>query len=211
MALEIIGAGFGRTGTYSLKAGLERLGFGPCHHMSEVIGDPGQIQLWSDVLDGRSDYDRIFSGFRAAVDFPVAAYWQDVLAANPGAKVILSHRDAEDWYGSFSQTILPLILDREAWPEHAKPWFEMIERVIIGKALNGRTDRDGVLAAYRANEAAVRDLEAQGDALVFSVRDGWEPLCRFLGVDEPQEPFPKTNARADFFASVKSGTEEAAS
>lgn len=211
MALKIIGAGFGRTGTYSLKAALERLGFGPCHHMSEVIGDPGQIQLWSDVVDGRSDYDRIFSGFCAAVDFPVAAYWQDVLAANPGAKVILSHRDAEDWFGSFSQTILPLILDRKAWPEHAKPWFEMIEKVIIGEALNGCTDRDGILAAYRANEAAVRDLEAQGDALVFSVRDGWEPLCRFLGVPEPQEPFPKTNARADFFASVKTGTEEAAS
>ena len=211
MALEIIGAGFGRTGTYSLKAALERLGFGPCHHMSEVISDPSQIQLWSDVLDGRSAYDRIFAGFRAAVDFPVAAYWQDVLAANPSAKVILSHRDAEDWYGSFSQTILPLILDRDAWPENAKPWFEMIEKVIIGKALNGSTDRERILAAYRANETAVRDLEARGDALVFSVRDGWEPLCRFLGVPEPQEPFPKTNARADFFASVKSGTEEAAS
>lgn len=74
MALEIIGAGFGRTGTYSLKAALERLGFGPCHHMSEVIGDPAQIKLWSDVVDGHSDNDRIFSGFRAAVDFPVSAY-----------------------------------------------------------------------------------------------------------------------------------------
>ena len=211
MALEIIGAGFGRTGTYSLKAALERLGLGPCHHMSEVIGDPGQIQLWSDVVDGRSDFVQIFSGFRAAVDFPVAAYWQDVLAANPGAKVILSYRDAEDWYGSFSQTILPLILDREAWPGNAKPWFEMIEKVIVGKALNGCADRDGILAAYRANEAAVRDLAARGDALVFNVRDGWEPLCRFLGVDEPQEPVPKTNARADFFTSVRSGTEEAAS
>ena len=211
MALEIIGAGFGRTGTYSLKAALERLGFGPCHHMSEVIGEPTQIKLWSDVVEGSPDFDRIFSGFRAAVDFPVSAYWQDVLASKPKAKVILTHRDAEDWYGSFSQTILPLILDRDAWPANAKPWFEMIEKIIIGKALDGRTDRDGILAAYRANEAAVRDLEATGDALVFSVRDGWKPLCRFLGVDEPGEPFPKTNARADFFASVRSGTEEPAS
>ncbi|SMX47922.1 sulfotransferase family protein [Maliponia aquimaris] len=210
MALEIIGAGFGRTGTYSLKAAVERLGFGPCHHMSEVIGDPGQIRLWSDVAAGRPNFDRIFSGFRAAVDFPVAACWQDVLAAQPGAKVILSTRDADDWYGSFSQTILPLILDREAWPTNARPWFEMIDKVIIGKALGGRTDRDGILAAYRANEAAARDLEAQGKALVFNVRDGWTPLCRFLGVDAPSEPFPKTNARADFFASARSGTEEPA-
>lgn len=211
MALEIIGAGFGRTGTYSLKTAIEQLGFGPCHHMSEVIGEPTQIKLWSDVAEGRADYYRIFSGFKAAVDFPVAAYWQEVRDANSDCKVILSHRDAEDWYSSFSQTILPLILDREAWPTDAKPWFEMMENVIIGKALGGRTDRDGIIAAYRANEAAVRDLEAQGDALMFSVRDGWEPLCRFLDVNVPDEPFPKTNARADFFAAVRSGTEEQAS
>lgn len=210
MTLDIIGAGFGRTGTYSLKAALERLGFGPCHHMSEVIGEPTQIKLWSDVVQGQPDYDRIFAGFRAAVDFPVSAYWQDVLAASPGARVILSHRDSENWYSSFSQTILPLILDREAWPAETKPWFEMIENVIIGKALGRRTDRDGIIAAYRSNEAAVRKLEAHGDALIFRVSDGWEPLCNFLGVDMPEEPFPKTNARADFFASVKSGIEETA-
>ena len=210
MALEIIGAGYGRTGTYSLKAALEHLGFGPCHHMSEVVSDPRQIEAWSKVTEGRPDFDAIFSGFRSAVDFPVSAYWQDVLSATPDAKVILSHREAEDWYGSFSQTILPLILDKEAWPQNAAPWFQMIEKVIIGKALGGHTDRDGILKAYRANEAAVRKLKAQGKALVFSVRDGWEPLCRFLGVDVPDAPFPKTNARADFFSSVKSGTQEAA-
>ena len=208
MALEFIGAGFGRTGTYSLKAALEHLGFGPCHHMSKVIDDPRQVEAWSEVAAGRPDYDAIFAGFRSAVDFPVSAYWQDVLGAMPDAKVILSHRDAEDWYGSFSQTILPLILEKEAWPKNAVPWFAMIEKVNIGKALGGRTDREGILKAYRANEAAARDLEAQGKALVFSARDGWEPLCRFLGVAVPNAPFPKTNARADFFSSVKSGTKE---
>ena len=210
MTLEIVGAGFGRTGTYSLKAALEHLGYGPCHHMSEVIHDPAQIEAWSQAAAGRPGFDKIFSGFRSAVDFPVSAHWQDVLDAMPCAKVILSHRDAEDWYGSFSQTILPLILDRTAWPDRARPWFELLERIIIGKALGGRTDRDGVLAAYRANEAAAREHEAQGRALVFRVRDGWDPLCRFLGVEVPAEPFPRTNARADFFASVRSGTEEPA-
>lgn len=211
MALEIIGAGFGRTGTYSLKAALERLGFGPCHHMSEVIDDPDQIRLWSEVADGRADFARIFAGYRSAVDFPVAAFWQDVLAANPGAKVILSDRDPEDWYGSFSQTILPLILDRSSWPEDRRAWFAMIEKVIIGQARGGRTDREAILAAYRANAAKARALAEQGGALVFHAGDGWEPLCRFLGVEVPDEPYPKTNARAEFFASVKSGVEETAS
>lgn len=210
MALEIIGAGFGRTGTYSLKAALERLGYGPCHHMSEVINDTGQIKAWSKVAQGHPDFDAIFSGFRSAVDFPVSAYWQEVLAAKPGAKVILSHRDAEDWYGSFSQTILPLIMERDSWPKDKVSWFEMIETVIIGKALGGHTDREGILKAYRANEAAARDLLAQGKALVFNVRDGWEPLCHFLDADIPDSPFPKTNARADFFSSVKSKAKDSA-
>ncbi|MBU3000866.1 hypothetical protein KO491_13560 [Roseovarius nubinhibens] len=210
MALEIIGAGFGRTGTYSLKAALEKLGFGPCHHMSEVIGDAEQIRLWSDAAEGRPDYTGLFEGYRAAVDFPVAAFWPDVLAATPGAKVILSERDPEDWYGSFSQTILPLILDRAAWPEDRRAWFEMLEQVIINRALGGRTDRDGILAAYRANVAKARDMAQDGRALLFHPRHGWEPLCRFLGVAVPDEPYPNTNKRAEFFAAVKSGIEEAA-
>jgi hypothetical protein len=210
MALEIIGAGFGRTGTYSLKAALERLGFGPCHHMSEVINDPEQVTLWAEVAGGRPDFERIFAGFRSAVDFPVSAYWQDVFAVMPNAKVILSDRDPEDWYGSFSQTILPLILDKAAWPDTRRAWFEMIDKVIIGKAMGGRADREGILAAYRANAEAARALEAEGRALVFRSRDGWAPLCDFLGVAVPDEPYPKTNPRAEFFAAVKSGTEQPA-
>lgn len=73
MALKVIGAGFGRTGTYSLKAALTRLGFGPCHHMSEVAASADQVRLWTDVAEGRPDYDTIFAGFRSAVDFPVSA------------------------------------------------------------------------------------------------------------------------------------------
>jgi hypothetical protein len=210
LALEIIGAGFGRTGTFSLKAALERLGFGPCHHMSEAIDNAEQIRLWSEAAEGRPDYDRIFEEYRSAVDFPVSAFWQDVLAVTPGARVILSDRDPEQWYGSFSQTILPLILDKASWPEARRPWFEMMDKVIIGKALGGRTDRDGILAAYRANATVARELASEGRALVFSAGDGWKPLCDFLGVEVPDEPYPKSNARADFFASARSGTEETA-
>lgn len=209
MALKIIGAGFGRTGTYSLKLALETLGFGPCHHMSEVIDDPKQIGLWSGVATGTPDYDAVFAGFGSAVDFPVAAYWQEVLAATPDARIILSHRDADDWYASFSQTILPLIMDKGAWPGHLVQWFELIEKVIIGKALGGRTDRDGILAAYRANEKAAMALATAGRGLVFRATDGWAPLCDFLGVDIPDLPYPRTNPRADFFASVKSGGDAA--
>ena len=207
MTLKIIGAGFGRTGTYSLKTALEKLGFGPCHHMSEVVSNPVQIDLWSQAAAGQSNYDAAFNGFQSAVDFPGSAFWREVLAVSPDAKVILSLRDAEDWYESFSQTILPLIMDRESWPEPARPWFEMMEKVIIGKALSGRTDRDGILSAYRENENAAMRLAETGRALVFRSADGWNPLCGFLGAEVPDESYPRTNPRADFFAAVKSGTD----
>jgi hypothetical protein len=210
MTLKIIGAGFGRTGTYSLKLALEQLGFGPCHHMAEVINNPDQIELWNSVADGKPDYGAIFSGFQSAVDFPVSAYWQDVLVANPDAKVILSYRSAESWYASISQTILPLIQNTDAWPERARPWFELIQKVIIGKALAGHTDKDGILAAYRANERAARTLAAEGRALIFEARDGWQPLCDFLGVAVPDQPYPKTNPRVQFFDAVKAGTDASA-
>ncbi|MEO4040305.1 sulfotransferase family protein [Hoeflea sp. CAU 1731] len=211
MALEIIGAGFGRTGTNSLKVALELLGFGRCHHMSEVIDNPEQIRLWREAEAGRPDFANIFADFRSAVDFPVSAFWQDALATFPGAKVILSDRDPNDWYASFSQTILPLILDKASWPEERRTWFEMIDKVIIGKALGGNTNRDGILAAYRANTAAARALESKGQVLVFRSSDGWEPLCDFLGVEVPYEPYPRTNARAEFFAATRGSAEVAAS
>jgi hypothetical protein len=210
MALKIIGAGFGRTATLSLKYALERLGFGPCHHMSEVISNAAQTALWSDVTDGKPDFGAIFSGYSSAVDFPTSAYWQDVLATYPNSKVVLNLRDPDDWYESFSQTILPLILDKSSWPEAATPWFKMIEKVIIGKALGGKTDKTGILAAYRENEATVRALAKTGRALVFQPRDGWQPLCTFLGVEVPTDPYPKSNERKEFFSNVKSGTEATA-
>ena len=210
MTLKIIGAGFGRTGTYSLKLALEQLGFGPCHHMAEVINSPDQIELWNSVTDGKPDYGAIFSGFQSAVDFPASAYWQDILAANPDARVVLSYRSAESWYESFSQTILPLIQNTDGWPEQARPWFELIEKVIIGKALAGHTDKDGILATYRANESAARALAAEGRALIFEARNGWRPLCDFLGVTVPAEPYPSTNPRAHFFDAVKAGTDASA-
>lgn len=210
MTLEIIGAGFGRTGTLSLKAALEVLGFGPCHHMSEVIDKPEQISLWNDAGAGHPDFNRIFAGFRSAVDFPVSAFWQDARAAFPEAKIILSDREPDDWYASFSQTILPLILDKAAWPEERRDWFEMIDKVIIGRALDGRTDREGILAAYHTNRAAVRQLEVRGEALVFRASDGWEPLCAYLGVEVPDQPYPQTNLRADFFAASRGSSPVAA-
>ncbi len=98
MTLSVLGAGLGRTGTASLKVALEMLGLGRCHHMSEVFGSPEQIDLWTKAANGNADWPAIFKGYGAAVDFPAAAFWRELAAFYPDAKIILSLRDPEKWY-----------------------------------------------------------------------------------------------------------------
>ena len=110
MALKIIGPGFGRTGTKSLKIALDQLGFGPCHHMHEVRDNPEQLPAWENAArGGRCDWEAMFSGYVAQVDWPGARYWRELAARYDEAKVILTVRDPELWYDSMSKTIIPLI------------------------------------------------------------------------------------------------------
>ncbi|WP_291209139.1 sulfotransferase family protein [Hyphomonas sp.] len=206
MTLQAISAGFGRTGTLSLKLALEELGFGPCHHMKEVLENgPVQVPLWQAAADGQPDFAAIFKGYKSAVDWPAAAFWREVSAAYPDAKIILSTRSAESWYSSFSETILPTLMAKDRWPPPAVPWLTMVSKVVIDRSLGGRTDKDGVIAAFHAQEAAVRAAIPASRLLVHQASDGWEPLCAFLGVPVPATPYPRTNSKEEFFQLMKGG------
>lgn len=206
MTLEVIGAGFGRTGTMSLKLALEQLGVGPCYHMVEVLGDQAtRVPQWNAAAAGEADYPKIFAGYASAVDWPVAAFWREVSEVFPNAKVILSTRGVDSWYASFSETILAVLTAPDRWPEPARPWLEMVSKVVIERSLGGRTDRDGVIAAFEAHEAAVKASVPPERLLVFSAKDGWEPLCAFLGKPVPAGPFPRTNTKEEFFEHMKAG------
>lgn len=205
MALEVIGAGFGRTGTLSLKLALEKLGLGPCHHMKEVIRDSDQTRLWRDAARGQPDFDRIFAGFKSTVDWPGVAFWRELAIAYPEAKVILSSRNPQSWYASFSETILPSLLEKDEWTEAKRPWFEMVEDVVINRSLGGKTDRDGIIAAFEANEAAAKATIDKDRLLVFDAKQGWEPLCTFLGKPVPDSVYPRSNAKENFAKAVSDG------
>lgn len=204
MTIRVFSAGFGRTGTLSLKLALEEIGFGPCHHMKEVIENgPAQIPLWNAAADGKPDFEAIFKGYTSAVDWPSAAFWREIAAAYPDAKVILSTRSAESWYSSFSETILVSLLARENWPPPAVEWLKMVTRVVIDRSLGGKTDKDSVMAAFAAQEAAVKAAIPASRLLVHTAKDGWEPLCNFLGVPVPATPYPRTNSKEEFFQLMK--------
>jgi len=198
---EIIGSGFGRTGTNSLKLALERLGFGPCHHMFEVRDHPEQLPAWEAVARGeRVNWDQVFQGYRAQADWPGARVWRELASHWPEAKVILTVRDPDEWFDSVQATIAPFLAARGQHPDqHANAIAVMGQALIAEQVFNDRlSDRAQATRVFREHIEAVRDEIAPERLLVFDVREGWEPLCDFLGVPVPDMPYPKTNSSKEF-------------
>jgi hypothetical protein len=209
MALEVIGAGFGRTGTLSLKLALTQLGFGPCHHMDEVMQDPPQVAQWQAIAAGRTvEWEAVFPGFRSQVDWPGAHVWRELAAAYPRAKVLLSVRPEDAWWTSFSNTIGTLLQTyrQEDLPPHVMAMMDAAFELIVNQTFRcPPTDREGVLAAYRRRNADVRATIAGERLLVLDVAEGWQPLCQFLAVPVPDAPFPRVNSTTEFWQLVRGG------
>jgi hypothetical protein len=195
MALAVIGAGFGRTGTESMKLALETLGLGPCHHMKEVLSNPRQLDIWRAAAQGDlPDWDEAFAGYRSTVDWPSAYFWRELSAYYPEAKILLTVRSAESWYESMVRTIMQVLRTSTDPASIGK-------RLIAEKVFGGRfDDRSHAIAVYQANIAAVQAAFPPDRLLTYNLGDGWEPLCRFLGRPVPDTPFPKTNSTEQFQA-----------
>ena len=207
MALKVVGAGFGRTGTLSLKSALEKLGFGPCYHMTEVPARADHAAMWHRLAFGHPmDWDLIFRDYRATVDWPAARWWREIAAHYPDAKVLLSVRDPEDWYRSMSDTIYqPMKLPvPDGAPEIVRLQSEMIRKAVLAETFDNRFD-DKALAiqVFKRHNQEVRDSIDSARLLEFDVREGWAPLCRFLEVPIPDEPFPRLNDTATTQAMIR--------
>jgi hypothetical protein len=201
MELEVVGAGFGRTGTQSLKLALEELGVGPCYHMMEVFGNTEHIPLWAAATRGETpDWDALFANYRSTVDWPGCAFWRDLAAKNPNARILLSYRDSDAWYDSFHNTIYQA-MTRDPPPEPA--WVavhhEMTRQLVLEQALGGRPDdRAHAIRCYEDHNEAVRSEVASDRLILHEVGAGWEPLCIGLNLPVPDKPYPKTNNTKEF-------------
>lgn len=207
MPLQVIGPGFGRTGTASLKRALEILGFGPCHHMEEVFARPNQVPHWVAVAEGRPvDLDAVFAGFRSQVDWPGAHVWRALAAHYPAARVILSVREEEAWWRSFSETIAKVLSGPPApeAPPHVQAMGPAVRRMIAEETFGGALeDKAAAIAALRRRTAEVTAAIPADRLLVFDVAEGWAPLCRFLGVAVPEGPFPRVNSTEQFWEMIR--------
>ncbi|QGN54961.1 sulfotransferase family protein [Novosphingobium sp. Gsoil 351] len=194
MALRVIAAGLGRNATLSIKFALEALGFGPCHHMTEVFADEQrQVPLWLEAAAGRPDWDVIFEGFGSTSDYPSATFWREIVEYYPNAKIVLTTRDPDRWFDSVSQTIFsPWMQDAHAGTAaHA-----LMQATMFGPIAGNVSDRAFLTDWYVRRNRAVLDGIAAQRLLHFDVQDGWHPLCQFLDVPVPDLPFPRTNSRA---------------
>jgi hypothetical protein len=195
MKLKVIGAGFGRTGTLSMREALQILGFGPCHHFLELLKYPEERKNWRALAAGApADWDLLLGRYASCMDWPSAYYWPQLVETFPEARVILTWRTAESWWASYEKTILKVILaDTET--EATAPGSQLISLRVFG----GRpADRDHCMSVYEANVAAVKKTVPAERLLIHKLGDGWEPLCAHLGVPVPDVPFPATNNASEF-------------
>ena len=196
MELEVVGAGVGRTGTHSLKLALEQLLDAPCHHMLEILGDPGQVPAWIDAIEGRPvDWAAMLVRYRAMVDWPGSAFWRELSAANPNALVLLSVRDPDAWYRSASNTIF---LTFEHMPPEVKPWLDSVRELLRDRFSDRFDDPTAMMDAFVRHNDAVRAEVPANRLLEWNLGDGWGPICERLGVPVPEEPFPVTNSTNEF-------------
>ncbi|HLX58932.1 MAG TPA: sulfotransferase [Ktedonobacteraceae bacterium] len=195
--LKVIGAGFGRTGTFSLKNALEELGFGPCYHMTELFDRPGATEQWDAIAGGApADWNAVFEGYQAAVDWPACAFYEELMQVYPEAKVLLTIRDPEKWYQSVISTIYQVPRPDPALSLHA----HMVNAIIWQGTFDGKIeDKDYAIAVFLQHIEEVKRQVPAEKLLVYDVKEGWEPLCAFLGVEVPAgKAFPHLNDRENF-------------
>ena len=202
--LKVIGAGLGRTGTKSLQQALVLLGFGPCHHMTELLPDNQEHlwPMWKEIFSSSEDKSEklkeAFRGYVATTDYPGCLFYKEFLQWNPDAKVILTVRDnPEKWVESVRATIFPVKSTKESDSNSARQEFNDSFDACVTKVhgVDPRKPETDLRKFYLDwNEEVKRNVKEE-NLLVFNVKEGWDPLCKFLDVPEPKQPFPNVNSR----------------
>jgi hypothetical protein len=216
--VKLIGAGFGRTGTMSLKVALETLGFSPCYHMTEVFAHPEHAAFWISAWRGeQADWDGVLGGYETAVDWPACTFYEELMERHPDAKVILSIRDPERWYESVRNTIYELGVVIPRHPIYRIGYklvsifvfrgsgnVDLAGEIIWQGTFDGRfEDKVHAIEVFERHNAEVQRRVPRDRLLVYDVKSGWGPLCEFLGVQEPEEPFPRTNDAAEMRRNIR--------
>ncbi len=213
MSIKIIGAGLPRTGTNTLKASLEKLGFSKTYHMKELLVNPENLHYWSTLKNtGSTNWDELYNGYQATVDFPCYPWYKQHMEKYPEAKVILTTRPFEKWYASIHSTIW------QAGPQNLPQKLKMMSKLLFNPRLRkvigcvklakemifkkhfqgNFADKDFAEKVFYEHHENVKKHVPANKVLVYDVSEGWGPLCVFLNVPEPSEPLPHLNKKENF-------------
>jgi hypothetical protein len=200
MTIKVVGAGLGRTGTYSLKLALEKLLGGPCYHMREVFTHPEHIPLWHQAFKGRMpDWPKMLDGFSAVVDEPASCFWHELSLAFPEALVILSVRDPESWWKSADSTILnDSRHEAPKGPPSISTWHAMVTEMNRFVFPKGSNEKNAAMEAFESHNRKVRETIPALRLLEWQATEGWGPICKALGLPVPDEPFPHENTTKEW-------------
>ncbi len=213
MGIKIIGAGFPRTGTTTLKEALETLGYQKTYHFKDLMMGPDKVRFWEELeATGNTDFDTLFEGCQATVDFPGYPYYKTLMEKYPDAKVILTHRDLDAWHASTTKTIRPVgahtitsrpelaeKLDTNERLRNTRDCFNFFHNTYIEKQFDGQFDNKAYAQEkFKKHMEEVKAHVPANKLLVYDVKEGWEPLCKFLGVAIPSDPLPHANKGEHF-------------
>lgn len=202
--LMVVGAGLMRTGTRSLQIALEHL-IGKCYHAYNLTENHQHIEWWISACNqdrSEEEWKRFYAGYKAAVCFPTVAFYDSLMKIFPNAKVILTTRPPEAWFNSLRNTVCNFYESMSriaASPKNCFNWkkryFELMLLMharVLGTGFDVQ-DKQQMIALYNQHEERVKQCVPEDRLLIFDASEGWEPLCKFLGAEVPDVPFPVTN------------------
>jgi len=210
--MRVIGTGYGRTGTTSLTAALVQLGFGPCLEAGDVFRNPRLIRPLLHAVEGKpTNWEEIFAGYKSTVCEPVTPCWRRLVEHYPEMKVVHTVRDPQKWLRSIERTLLKRRRHIHTWYGKVSlrvsstvgtdlaPLIELFQQTLEGQALKsvaeGKPDR--AIEQFQAHTDQVRQPVPADRLLMYDIGDEWRPLCEFLGVPVPTEPFPLKSTTAE--------------
>ena len=217
--MKLIGAGQPRTATTTQMIALEMLGL-PCYHMRDMMMDTEtSVPQWRKAFEGDGDWDEIFAGKESTVDWPAAWHYRELIEVYPDAKVLLSVRSADSWVQSMENTITQIFfrdtlmhhLSRAQYnidPNYAA-WIDLLTEMNFGeergawRGTNG--EPEAMVEAYNRWNQEVKDTVPSERLLVWDPKEGWEPLCEFLELPVPNDPFPNVNDSKEFVERIVDG------
>ena len=198
VGFKVLDVGAPRTGTQSMYSAMRILGLNPLHTGLDLKIRPALC----NYLFGNGSLDDalgIFDAFDGAMDEPVMLMYEEVMAAFPEAKFLLTISAPESWFKTYVDLITTSHIETTGYPKPAAECTAMASWGCIFDGSSTEAQKHTCLQNYERHIQRVQDMIPPQRLLVYNWSDGWTPLCHFLGLPIPEEDFPHDDFAIEHF------------